>query len=97
MTRGKGSAATSDPHKPDDVFTNSEDHCIDEIRYACMSRPWIKSTTPYDGPVDPVGAPAVTRFKRDWKWLNEMTWGEFEREAGIELGKSKPRSDIRIR
>jgi len=26
-----------------------------------------------------------------------MTWGEFERECGIERGKSKRRSDIRIR
>jgi hypothetical protein len=62
-----------------------------------MSRPWIKSTTPYDGPVDPVGAPAVTRFKRDWRYLSEMSESEFERECGIELGKSKRRSDIRIR
>jgi len=26
--------------KPEDVDTESEDHCLDEWRYACMSRPW---------------------------------------------------------
>ena len=30
-----------DPDRPEDVMTDSEDHCGDEARYACMSRPWV--------------------------------------------------------
>jgi hypothetical protein len=26
----------------EDVDTHQEDHCYDEVRYACMSRPWLK-------------------------------------------------------
>ena len=29
-----------DQDKPEDLDTDSEDHAVDEIRYACMSRPW---------------------------------------------------------
>jgi hypothetical protein len=62
-----------------------------------MSRPWIRNiASPYDGPVDPVGAPSVTRFERDFKYLNEKSWAEFERECGIELGKSRRKNPIRI-
>jgi hypothetical protein len=43
-----------DQNKPEDLDTNAEDHAADEWRYACMSRPWIRtvetkeSTTPND-------------------------------------------------
>lgn len=30
----------------EDIDTEGEDHAYDEIRYACMSRPWIPGTTP---------------------------------------------------
>jgi len=30
-----------DPDRPEDVMTDSEDHCGDEARYACMSLPWV--------------------------------------------------------
>jgi hypothetical protein len=30
-----------DPDRPEDVMKDSEDHCGDEWRYACMSRPWV--------------------------------------------------------
>jgi hypothetical protein len=30
-----------DPDKPEDVDTEGEDHAPDEVRYACMSRPWV--------------------------------------------------------
>lgn len=30
-----------DPHKPEDLDTEGEDHVADEARYACMSRPWV--------------------------------------------------------
>jgi len=35
-------ALQHDQNKPEDVDTESEDHAPDEIRYACMSRPYIK-------------------------------------------------------
>lgn len=30
----------SDPNRPEDINTMSEDHAYDSVRYACMSRPW---------------------------------------------------------
>lgn len=33
-----------DDDKPEDLDTESEDHAADEWRYACMSRPWIRTT-----------------------------------------------------
>ena len=35
-------ALQHDADKPEDVDTDSEDHAPDEIRYACMSRPYVK-------------------------------------------------------
>jgi len=32
-----------DQTRPEGVDTNLEDHAADEWRYACMSRPWIKT------------------------------------------------------
>lgn len=34
-------ALQHDPHRPEDLDTNAEDHAADEARYACMARPWI--------------------------------------------------------
>jgi hypothetical protein len=31
-----------DPNRAEDLDTNGEDHCADEWRYACMSRPWLR-------------------------------------------------------
>ena len=36
-----------DDTDPEDVDTDAEDHAYDEIRYACMSRPWLR---PAPGP-----------------------------------------------
>lgn len=30
---------------PEDIDTTQEDHCYDEVRYACMSRPWRSAAT----------------------------------------------------
>lgn len=35
-------ALQHDQNKPEDVDTESEDHAPDEIRYACMSRPYLR-------------------------------------------------------
>lgn len=50
-------ALQHDPDKPEDVMTDAEDHAPDEIRYACMSRPWIKKPIedekkPFDDYID---------------------------------------------
>lgn len=31
-----------DEHDAEDVDTDQEDHCFDDVRYACMSRPWVR-------------------------------------------------------
>ncbi len=38
-----------DEHKVEDLDTKMEDHCADEWRYMCMSRP-IKPTVPAEAP-----------------------------------------------
>ena len=30
-----------DDKHPEDIDTDQEDHCVDDVRYACMSRPWL--------------------------------------------------------
>lgn len=47
-----------DTTRPEDVDTDGEDHAADEIRYACMSRPW----TP---------AAKVERLDNDRDWFDE--------------------------
>ena len=37
-------ALQHDPDRPEDVDTDGEDHCGDEARYGCMSRPYIPKT-----------------------------------------------------
>jgi hypothetical protein len=47
-------ALRHDKARPEDVDTNGEDHAADEIRYACMSRPWMPpaQAAPPAKPVD---------------------------------------------
>jgi hypothetical protein len=42
--------------KPEDLDTDGEDHAADELRYACMSRPWVRKGVEIVQP----------------KWANEM-------------------------
>ena len=35
--------AQQDPDRP---LKRGEDHCLDQLRYACMSRPFLRSTAP---------------------------------------------------
>lgn len=32
-----------DEQHPEDVDTDQEDHCYDDVRYACVSRPWMQA------------------------------------------------------
>ena len=55
-----------DPHRPEDLDTEGEDHIADEVRYACMSRPWIAQTPVRSGdPPDLWGRPR--REAESWK------------------------------
>lgn len=38
-----------DKGRPEDVDTDMEDHAPDELRYACMSRPYIRQAPDHDG------------------------------------------------
>jgi len=53
-----------DESHPEDLDTDQEDHCYDEVRYACMSRPWMS-------------APQKKEEKRD-RWLNKFDEDEEE-------------------
>jgi hypothetical protein len=46
-------ALQHDEDRPEDLDTTAEDHAADETRYACMSRPWIR-TPPDRTPVNVV-------------------------------------------
>lgn len=39
-----------DKNKPEDVDTKGEDHAGDELRYACMARPWIRRASENNRP-----------------------------------------------
>jgi hypothetical protein len=32
-----------DESNPEDVDTDQEDHCYDDVRYGCVSRPWMNA------------------------------------------------------
>jgi hypothetical protein len=60
-------ALQHDTAKPEDVDSDGEDHAADEIRYACMSRPWTK----------PVAPPDSKETNRDWfeeNDDNDLNW-----------------------
>jgi hypothetical protein len=55
-----------DPDKPEDLMTDSEDHAADEWRYACMSRPYVK-TVEKPKPAYPSGyRPYRSEKPADW-------------------------------
>jgi len=37
-----------DERHPEDIDDNQEDHCADDVRYACMSRPWLSEVKKKD-------------------------------------------------
>ena len=80
-------AMQHDPDRAEDLDTGGEDHVADEARYACMSRPWITNLGAYDGRRDPVGKPLIWK-PRKWKCLSGMTWDEFHKATGTELGRT---------
>jgi hypothetical protein len=60
-------ALQHDDTKPEDVDTDAEDHAGDETRYACMSRPWVR-TAPEKlvSKTLQVGAPSTVTMNDLW-------------------------------
>lgn len=56
-----------DEAHPEDVDTDQEDHCYDDVRYACVSRPWMQS-------------PSKKEKKPD-RWLQRFEESEDEEET----------------
>ena len=57
-----------DENHPEDIDTDQEDHCADDVRYACMSRPWLSAVKAKPKPVDRW----MKRF--DAESTNDETW-----------------------
>lgn len=63
-------ALQHDPLKPEDLDTEGEDHAADDIRYGCMSRPWIRVVHDAEKPANVSGYRAVGQSDGDmdsWK------------------------------
>jgi hypothetical protein len=58
-------ALQHDTARPEDVDTDMEDHAGDDVRYACMSRPWTPPAK---------SAPAKPRDRWDQPEPDEVTW-----------------------
>lgn len=57
-----------DPHNPEDVATSQEDHAYDEVRYACMSRPYCAvARAARANPRDRWGRAFETRQPDGWR------------------------------
>jgi len=62
-----------DPDRPEDLDTKQEDHAADELRYACMSRPWVPKKKPAEQP--PRTVYEIT-MNEAWEKLREPTHRE---------------------
>lgn len=61
-----------DPDRPEDLQTDSEDHAIDDVRYACMSRPYIAAAP----------KPKVSPFDVRMPTMNELV-EQFDRRRSL--------------
>lgn len=63
-------ALQHDDARPEDVDTEGEDHAPDEVRYACMSRPYIRQIEKKsDGKIISVGP--LNQVSLDDLWDNQ--------------------------
>ncbi len=72
-------ALQHDELRPEDVDTEAEDHAPDEIRYACMSRPYLRKDLPKKEPVFPGLAIGMPNTK-DAPTMDKL-WKDHEREG----------------
>lgn len=68
-------ALQHDEIRPEDVDTEGEDHAPDEIRYACMSRPYLPANQPKPAPV----------FKDMRNMTVSELWESHERQGNRDL------------
>lgn len=60
-------ALQHDPDRAEDVDTEAEDHAADEVRYACMARPWIHVVDPpARGPEISIGGKSTATMDDLW-------------------------------
>lgn len=57
-------ALQHDQDKPEDVDTDGEDHAPDALRYACMSRPWVRTIAKPSEPKWPLQLPISEMVQR---------------------------------
>jgi hypothetical protein len=55
-----------DETKVEDLMTDSEDHAADEVRYACMSRPWVAPKPKPRKPLIDVTPPTLGQMTEDF-------------------------------
>ena len=60
-------AMQHDKHKIEDIDTDGEDHIADEIRYGCMSRPWVR-------PVPDPPKPTIDHYDRAFDNEDQNDW-----------------------
>lgn len=53
-----------DRNRAEDIDTDSEDHAVDELRYACASRPWLGTAPQGDEPMRHVGNETIENLFR---------------------------------
>lgn len=73
-------ALQHDELRPEDVDTEGEDHAPDEIRYACMSRPYLRKDQPKKEPVFPGMAIGGVQQPNTKAPTMDQLWREHGRE-----------------
>lgn len=63
-------ALQHDETRPEDLDTNAEDHAADDVRYACMSRPWTIPAAQPQKPIDDIRSVTIGQL---WKDHNQPT------------------------
>lgn len=73
-------ALQHDETNPEDLDTDGEDHAADEVRYACMSRPWIpKEVKPASDPMYVMSAGQGNTIARSNLTIGELLKRHFRR------------------
>ena len=62
-----------DPDRPEDLQTDSDDHVVDEVRYACMSRPFIRPAPTINSNVIEFQRPTLNDLLADYDRQRRQT------------------------
>lgn len=63
-----------DPNRAEDLDTHSEDHALDDVRYACTSRPWTTATPTEDVPLKGLESVTLDNLWKDMDKRNGEDW-----------------------